>query len=131
MRTWIYNRVKAILDAHGWTYKILSSGAADTPAVKPFLIITMEVEQPPLDLPAGSGAAWVPWAIWVHDTPGSMLKIDDVVIALKNELPTLDGVVIGGLSRYGLDWTETGQDSYDDHFGTNTRPVRFRAMTRR
>jgi hypothetical protein len=73
----------------------------------------------------------VPFATWVHDTPGSMLKIDDVAIALKNELPTLDGAVIGGLSRYALTWEETGQDAFDDHFGTNTRPVRFRAMTRR
>lgn len=132
MRSWLYNRVKNI---QNWpTYfsqdRVISSGSADQP-VAPFLIISMGVEQPPLGLPASTRTQRIPFTVWVHDKPGSMLKIDDMAVALKDGLPTMDNLMVGGMSVYNLEWVETGADAFDDHFKTNTRPVRFTMMTRR
>lgn len=132
MRTWIYNRIKAIAGLPtGVADRIISSGAANTPQQYPFLIVSMGVEQPPLGMPQSMRAQSIPFTVWVHDTPGSMLAIDDIAVALKNNLPTEDGAVVGGMSVYEVRWTDTGEDTYDDHFNTNTRPVRFSMMTRR
>lgn len=133
MRTWIYNRVKG-LDALPAAFKadgkIISSGSADSP-VAPFLMVNMNVEQPIPGMPAEMRVQEIPFTIWVHDTPGSMLNIDDAAIALKSGLPTVDGLVVGNLSVFEVRWTETGEDAYDDHFKTNCRPVRFSMTTRR
>lgn len=132
MRTWIYNRVNDMpgLPSHFDTAPVISSGAADNPTA-PFLLVSMAVEQPPLGSTAEMRVQSIPFTVWVHDKPGSMVAIDAATVAVKNDLPTEDGFMIGGLSVYRVKWEETGQDSYDDHFGTNCRPVRFSAMTRR
>lgn len=134
MRTWIYNRIKAIVGIPtsfgvGSAMRVISSGSADQP-VKPFLLVQFGVEQPPLGASAEERTQAVPFTVWVHDKPGSMVNIDDAARALKNGIPIAVGVVIGGLSIYEVRWVETGEDTYDDHFMTNTRPVRFSAMTR-
>lgn len=129
MRTWIYNRIKAILgDPTNWS--LTSSGSADNPAT-PFIVITMGTEQPPPGMPASSRTQQIPFTAWVHDAPGSMVRIDEMAVSLKDGLPTADGAVVGGLSVLGCVWTDTGEDAYDDHYGTNTRPVRFLLTTRR
>lgn len=125
MRTWLYNRVRGIL---GMNTRVISSGAADNPG-PPFIVIGMGVEQADLQLPPESKAQSVPFTIWVHDTPGSMLYIDDTALALKNGIPSLDGFKIGGLSVLEVRWIDTGQDGFDDHWKTNCRPVRFTART--
>lgn len=132
MRTWLYNRIRAIATLPtGVADRIISSGSADTPQQHPFLILSMGVEQSALGMPASMRAQQIPFTVWVHDKPGSMLVIDDIAVALKNNLPTADGAVVGGMSVYEVRWTDTGEDTYDDHFKTNTRPVRFSMMTRR
>ncbi len=133
MRVWLYNRIKNLAGLHAdfkAEGKIISSGSADRPEA-PFLVVTMGVEQPPVDMPPEMRTQSIPFTVWVHDTPGSMIKIDDGALALKIGLPTFDAQMVGGLSLYELRWTDTGEDTYDDHFGTNCRPVRFAAMTRR
>lgn len=131
MRAWIYNRATALPGMpSGFAENAISSGAADNPRA-PFLIISMGVEQPPIGMPASSRTQQIPFTVWVHDTPGSMLDIDDACVVLKNGLPTRDGFMVGGLSVYEVKWEDTGADAYDDHFKTNCRPVRFRMTTRR
>lgn len=135
MRTWIYNRIKALTGipkqfGEGDDMRLFQSGSADQPE-KPFMIVQMGFEMPPFGTTPAMRAQEVPFTVWVHDVPGSMLHIDDACVALKNGLPTEDGVVVGGLSIYNLRWQSTGEDAYDDHYGTNARPVRFSAMTRR
>lgn len=128
MRTWIFNRVKVITGLADAA--VISSGSADNPA-PPFVVVQMDIEQPPLGISAETRTQWVPFTTWVHDAPGSMIWIDTQALLLKDGLPTFDGFKIGNLSVYRIEWVETGQDTYDDHFETNTRPVMFRAMTRR
>lgn len=131
MRTWLYNRIKAVTGLPtGMADRIISSGAASNPSA-PFMIVQMGSEDPPLGSTAEERTQQIPFTVWVHDVPGSMLTIDDVAVLLKNQLPFEDSVVVGGMTVYRLKWEMTGEDAYDDHFGTNTRPVRFSMMTRR
>lgn len=131
MRTWLYNRIKAI-DAlpQGFKDRLISSGDADNPSA-PFAIVQMGVEQPVLGMPTSAGAMTIPFTVWLHDEPGSMLSIDDGAVALKDGLPVPNGAVVGGLSLYEVKWVGTGEDAFDDHYGTNTRPVRFEMTARR
>lgn len=131
MRTWVYNRIKAIAGLPaGIADRIISSGASSNPA-SPFMVVQMGTEDAPLGSVPEERTQQVPFTVWVHDKPGSMVQIDDVCVLLKNNLPTEDGIKIGNMSLYRLKWESTGEDAYDDHFGTNTRPVRFSMMTRR
>lgn len=131
MRTWVYNRIKNIAGLPaGIGDRVISSGSADNPG-SPFMVVQMGTEDPPLGATAEERTQQVPFTVWVHDKPGSMILIDDVTVLLKNNLPTQDGVKVGGMSVYRLKWESTGEDAYDDHYKTNTRPVRFSMMTRR
>lgn len=135
MRTWLFNRIRGITSipaafGSGDTLRLFASGAADNPE-KPFMVVTMGIERPPLELPRSARAQAVPFIVYVHDAPGSMLNIDDCAVALKNNLPTEDAAKVGNMSLYSLWWEETGQDGSDDHYGTVVRPVRFSMMTRR
>ena len=134
MRAWVYNRVLNLGWPTSWANvggkRVISSGSADQPK-KPFLLVSMGVEQPPLGMPASSKTQSIPFTVWVHDEPGSMVRIDDMAMLVKAELPTNVPFKIGNLSVYEVRWVETGDDAYDDHFMTNARPVRFSAMTRR
>jgi hypothetical protein len=129
MRVWIYNRVKALPTvAEKIGERIISSGSGDNPE-PPFIVINMGVEQAVPGMPPSSKTSQVPFNVQVHDAPGSMLDIDEVALAVKNGVPTLDSLKIGGLSVMEIKWTDTGQDGFDDHWGTNFRPVRFIATT--
>ncbi len=130
MRTWLYNKIKALVFPSGMGDKITSSGSTDNPA-PPFLVVQMGTEQPVLGMPASSRTMTVPFTVWAHDAPGSMLNIDAACVALKNGLPSADGAVIGGMSSFGITWDGTGEDAFDDHYSTNCRPVRFTMTARR
>lgn len=110
--------------------RVITSGNANNPT-SPFIIVQMGVEQTPLGMPAESRTQEIPVNIWVHDKPGSMVAIDEACVALKDNMPYHDGIKVGGLSILDFWWEDTGEDAYDDHYGTSTRRVTFRAMTRR
>lgn len=131
MRTWLYNRLTNMPELpapYRAAGKVISSGAANAPAA-PFIVATIGVEQPFPGMPREARAQEIPFTLWLHDTPGSMLQIDDGAVALQKNLPTEDGFMIGTMSVMGIRWTETGEDAYDDHFKTNCRPVRFSMVT--
>src|SRR5690349_13364838 len=121
MRTWIFNRVKDILgldDDH-----VISSGAGGSAPDGVFAVVSMGVEAAFPGMPTERKPSIIPWTVWLHaGLDASMLDIDDPAILLKNELPTEDGFKIGNLSVLRLKWEETGQDAFDDHWGTNCRP---------
>lgn len=131
MRTWLYNRIKAIGGfPAGMGTRVSSAGAAENP-IKPFMRVAMGVEQPPLGASPEERTQNIPFTVYCHDAPGSFLNIDDAAKLLKENLPTEDGAVVGNMSVYRIKWEETGEDGFDDHFGTIVRPVRFSMMTRR
>jgi hypothetical protein len=131
MRSWIYNRIKAIAGMPGGMVdRVISTGSNATPDA-PFLIVAMGTESSVLGMPAEAGVAEVPFTVWVHDAPGSMLNIDAAAHLLKDNLPGVTPAVVGGVSVYECRWNDTGEDAYDDHYHTNTRPVRFRLVIRK
>lgn len=130
MRQWLYNRILAITGMSALIGdRILSSGAAGNP-VKPFIVLQMDPERTPLGMTRKARVQEVHIIVWAHDLPGSMAKVDEVCRLAKDNLPA-EGIKIGNLSLYELWWDETGADAFDDHYGTNCRPVMFTAMTRR
>jgi hypothetical protein len=136
MRAWVFNRIKALgtipaAYGTGAGMRVISSGSGLENPAKPFLLVSFGVEGKPLGATPEMRVQQVPFTVWVHDAPGSMLVIDDAAVALKNGLPTEDGLVVGNMSVYNLRWEETGEDVFDDFFHTNTRPVRFSMMTRK
>jgi hypothetical protein len=109
--------------------RVISSGSADNP-IKPFIVLQMDPERPPLGMPRKAKVQEIHIIVWAHDTPGSMAKIDDICRLVKDNLPA-EGMMVGNLSIFELWWDETGSDAFDDHYNTNCRPVMFTAMTRR
>jgi hypothetical protein len=133
MRTWLYNRIKGITALPAGfkaDNKIIMSGSADNPA-PPFAIIQMGVEQGVLGMPDSARTQEIPFTVWLHDKPGSFLNIDNAAVALKDGLPTPLGAVVGAMSVFECKWEVTGEDAYDDHYSTSTRPVRFKLTTHR
>lgn len=132
MRAFVITRIKNLpnkpASLAGLT--IMSSAAAEDP-VEPFMIVSMDVEVTPLGMPDESRTQMVPFTCWVHDRGASMVRIDDAAVWLKNNMPTDMGFKVGNMSVYNIRWASTGGDVYDDHFKSNTRPVRFEMMTRR
>ena len=130
MRSYLYNRISGIMAGNvPWT--ILSSGAVDNPGT-PFMILSMGVEQPPLNSSPEERTQIIPFDVWVHDKPGTMVdNIDEGCRVLKAYLPTEDGVLVGNMSVYRIKWEETSNDLFDDQYGTNTRRISFSMMTRR
>lgn len=128
MRTWVFNRVKAITsldDDH-----VLSSGSGLSTPTGVFAVISMGVESAFPSMPSERKPSIIPFTIWLHaGLDASMLDIDDPAVLLKNGLATEDGFKVGNLSVYRVKWEETGQDAFDDHWGTNCRPVRFSMVT--
>lgn len=128
MRIWVYNRVKAITDlddAH-----VLSSGSGLSAPSGVFAVVSMGVETAFPGMPSERKPSIIPFTIWLHaGLDASMLDIDDPALALKNELATEVGFMVGGLSVMRVKWEEIGQDAFDDHWGTNCRPVRFSMTT--
>jgi hypothetical protein len=132
MRAWLYNRINGLANRPAsWVGKDIYSSAASDQPQEPFMIISLNTEQPPPSMPASTRTQAIPFTVWVHDRGSSMLRIDDACVWLKNNLPFEDGITVGNMSIYNLVWELTGDDAYDDHFNTNTRPVRFTMMTRR
>lgn len=128
MRTWIFNRVKAILDLDD--DHVLSSGAGVSAPTGVFAVVSMGVESAWPGMPTERKPSIIPFTIWLHaGLDASMLDIDAPALDLKNELATEVAFVVGGLSVMRVKWEEIGQDAFDDHWGTNCRPVRFSMVT--
>lgn len=137
MRTWLYNRIRNCVGLpNPYGDQVVTTGASDPtspsapkPGTKQFLLFAMGVEQKFLGMPAQARTQNIPFTVYVYDDPGSMLKIDDACVALKNGIPTDGGIVVGSMSVMGLTWEETGEDGFDDHYKLSVRPVRFNLVT--
>lgn len=129
MRAWIVNRLKGLVDLQPIVGSRVYTDVAE--AAEPFIVVRMGVEIAEARLPAEARAQLVPFNVWVHDKPGSYVRIDDIVQIIKRDLPTEDGFMIGNFSVFRIKWEDTGNDGFDDHFGTNARRMGFTAMTRR
>lgn len=125
MRSWLYNRIQPSLAGTEFEGKLFQSGAVDD-RVPPFAVHVMMVEQPVIGIPVTSGATNVPFAVNLHTVAGeSMVDVDAAAFAIRDAVCTEDNVVVGNITVMAVRWTDIGQDGYDDHWGTDFRPVRF------
>lgn len=132
LRKWAYTKVIALTGFGIADDNVYSSGAVgltipgDSPA-RPFAVIRLSPNNPGI-IPR-SPASQQRFAVWLHDEPGSMEKIDAGIKALKDlatDLPEkFEGMVI-----INVNWETDSQDFYDDHFGTNVRYSEFLATYR-
>lgn len=136
MRKWVWEAVKGVPDLTVPEARIMSSGAAgemgDAPD-KPFIIIRFGTEQPVLGMPASANTIEVPFDVWVHDSPGSMVtNIDQNLALLRYVLPTLaPAQSASGVRILDLRWESDSNDLYDDGYKTNTRYGSYRVTGRR
>jgi hypothetical protein len=64
--------------------------------------------------------------IWVHDRPGDYsVKIDPIILRLRELLPTLEGISNGLGHVVAVEWSGDSEDLADDGHGTITRNVSF------
>lgn len=64
--------------------------------------------------------------IWVHDEPGDYsVKIDPIILRLRELLPALEGVSNGLGHVVSIEWTGDSEDLADDGHGTITRNASF------
>jgi hypothetical protein len=125
MRSWLYNRVLPTLVGTEFAGRLFQSGNADD-RIAPFAVLRMMVEQPFLGMPPSTKSGNVPFAVNLHTPAGeSMVDVDAAAFAVRDGIATEDSVVVGNLTVLNLRWTDIGEDAYDDHWGTDYRPVRF------
>lgn len=117
-RTWLKTKIDALAVQTGVPAgQVLGAGSLDENiGTLPAIIIKTGVESPgPFP-----GVTTQSAVLWVHDAPGSYLRIDEIIKALK----ALDGQVVdsGGVAcRWAGDSTELA----DDGFHTITRNTSF------
>lgn len=125
-RTWVYQKVMATPSLGVPGARVYSVGAVgrlgDTPD-RPFIVIREMLIAPSL-LPS-----WPvdnrPYQIWVHDDPGSMMRIDQAIGAVRVYLPEQAPTVFGDEEIFACEWNAMSDDLYDDHHKTNTRHADF------
>jgi hypothetical protein len=118
MRAWAYDLIKEAVDP--WT--VLSSGAVGrddaVPPSKPFVVIRAGVIQ----IPIRGGTKQTRLFVYVHDEPGTMIRIDDGHDRIK---AAFDAVEVPSLADgswlQDVIWESLSDDFYDDGFKTNTR----------
>jgi hypothetical protein len=100
--------------------RVFSSGAAgigDDSPLRPFIVIRSGRE----DLGISSDEVFPVkqhrFQFWVHDEPGTMLRVDVMMDIVKNTVmtATLPGTI------QNRKWEGVSPDGYDDHYLTNTR----------
>jgi len=113
-RKWLYDKVTGLALAD--TYM---AGTLDqTPATKPFIAIRLELESP------NSPGLFQDATIWVHDSPGSYARIDDIISDLKS------GIIgqISDAGAIGATWQGNSGDLVDDARGTIVKNVGLRLV---
>lgn len=100
---------------------LLEESAVDTPAMRPFAVTRWREDSPGIG-PVSRRTL----TIWVHDTPGSYKRIDDVIRRVREVLEPVvamqdpDG---GWLNQ--IEWRGNSEDLSDDVQGTVVRNATF------
>lgn len=124
-REWVYAQLVGDTDVTDLVpaERIYGGGAlTGHPGAVPFVVLRFgpEVER------AGRAAREKECAVWVHDDPGSYLRIDEVLAAVRWAL-------VGSVSEAGaiaVEWQGTSPDLADDVMDTITRNTSY-ALTER
>ena len=123
VRKWVYEKVLLVPGMGVFGGRFYSSGAVgeavpgDSPA-RPFGVIRFSPGQPGVlpTYPVNQRN----FKIWLHDEPGTMSNIEDGCEALRKAMPGFAPELFMGNRIICCEWAGVSEDSYDDHFGTNT-----------
>jgi hypothetical protein len=125
MRIWLYQRMLIAGLAEGRIHQSTSLDAA--PHTKPFIMYRQTSDIDIFRGDDGDACRQVGYMVFVHDTPGDYLRIDDTMKLLmglfKDTIDQEAGVV---RSR----WLETSDDLRDDDMGTIMKFARIQVTYR-
>jgi len=127
------------MDWRGWAYDALTfstaitdvipvesiygSGAVEAvPDVKPFMVIRLELQTPELNHADAPEITSQFMSLWVHDEPGSYVRITEVLAVARG---ILVGAVVGALA---CAWQGDSGDLADDTYKTITRNSSYRLL---
>lgn len=125
MRALIYGAIIAdpVLNGLGITDDSSFAVDVDTPQARPFLQLRWGINAVGLRQTDVSRRTLT---IWVHDEPGDYsVKIDPIIVRLRQLLPTLEGASNGAGHLVAVEWTGDSEDLADDGHRTITRNVSF------
>lgn len=128
-RTWIYERLAASapLLAVVPVERIFSSGSLEGQvAEKPFVMIRTGPESADLEEDGQPIATSTQATVWVHDNPGSYVRIDNALLIVRSSLiaPITAGQGVACL------WQGNSGEFSDNTLGTITSNASFRLVGR-
>jgi hypothetical protein len=128
-RQWIYERLalSAPLLAVIPENRIFSSGSLEGQVVsKPFLMIRTGLETPEIEDDGQPVASSAQATVWVHDNPGSYVRIDSLLLIVRSSLiaPITSGQGVACI------WQGNSNEFSDNTLGTITRNASFRLVGR-
>ena len=123
-RAWVYDKLRlgpAVTSIVA--ERIYSSGELEAaPKDKPFIVLRFDDETPEIE-----EASFQDVTVWVHDEPGSYVRIDEALSAVRT---TLEGPVVAPDGVYAT-WLGDSPDLADDARQTLVRNSAFRLAGRR
>jgi hypothetical protein len=124
-RTWIFTKLSALVPVTSVVGSRIfqSLDLEDTPTDKPFIVCRLDPSVP--DIP---GAMFQDLVLWIHDEPGSYLRIDTLIQTIRENL---DGVQVNDPEGIAVVWQGDSPDMADDLRGTILRTSSYRLAGRR
>lgn len=95
--------------------RVRSSGGGDG-LLKPFIVIRDLSDSNPIGAVRQGSCS-----IWVHDDPDSYVKIDDIIIAIRDIMNSFAPQWWGNIWVMELRDQGWSEDLFDDHYGTATK----------
>lgn len=139
MRRWIFSEVKLALANAGMPDvpvlepSSLGLGDSASPA-RPFVVLRSGLRaSEPIPGLRDKMSRW-PYMVWAHDDPGSYLRVDQMLEAVRGRLGSLSYPITAetdGLRILEMIWNDDSEDLQDDGFKTAVRWSSYTAMTRK
>lgn len=129
-RVWAFNKLKAYLGLTALVPigSMYGAGAlTGTPGNKPFIVVSIGLEAAELRDDAKPVSSSQYLTVYAHDEPGDYLRIDSVLIQVRQ---ALEGVVPDSMGMCAI-WQGQSQDLGDDLLGTIMRSAEFRLIGRK
>jgi len=121
-REWVHDALVTGLASEVSADSVYGAGSLrQAPDSKPFVVLRFDPE-----FPQAVEGYFRDLAVWVHDKPGSYVRIDRILELVRSTL-------VGQVSQpgaVGIVWQGDGFDADDDLYGTITRNGNYRAVGR-
>jgi hypothetical protein len=117
-RTWMYGFLNNLLESD-----VNGDGSLNSvPEARPFIIVRLDQAVPEFE-----GTSDQDVTLWVHDDPGSYLRIDNIIANIRQALDRQPVTEAGGITAV---WQGDSGDLADDDKGTIVRTSSYRMVGR-